>query len=241
MKRSVGGPSRHADLAPADSRLLAIAADQLKEFGPRHITVVGIADAAGMTHANVYRYFANKAALIDAVAAHMKDVRAAPTWDDAATYSPIISERQLSRIDGIVRQAIETGAECVIGGGAMESQGYFYRPTILANVARTSPAFSDEIFGPVLTVETFAAEEEALTLSDHPTYGLAAGLYTRDLSRALRLFRQIQAGTVWVNRYSRSRDHILPTGGYKRSGLGKDLGRDAYLANRNSKSVLIGL
>ena len=68
MKRSVGGASRHADLAPADSRLLAIAADQLKEFGPKHITVVGIADAAGMTHANVYRYFANKAALIDAVA-----------------------------------------------------------------------------------------------------------------------------------------------------------------------------
>jgi aldehyde dehydrogenase (NAD+) len=180
-------------------------------------------------------------ALIDAVAAHVKAVRAAPTWDDAATYSPIISKRQLSRIDGIVRQAIKTGAECVIGGGPMESDGYFYRPTILANVERTSRAFSDEIFGPVLTVETFAVEEEALALSDHPTYGLAAGLYTRDLSRAIRLSRRIQAGTVWVNRYSRSRDHILPTGGYKRSGLGKDLGREAYLANRNSKSVLIGL
>lgn len=68
MKRPAGGLGKAADSAPADTRLLAIAADQLKEFGPRHITVVGIADAAGMTHANVYRYFTNKAALIDAVA-----------------------------------------------------------------------------------------------------------------------------------------------------------------------------
>lgn len=68
MKRPAGGLGKGADTAPADTRLLAIAADQLKEFGPRHITVVGIADAAGMTHANVYRYFTNKAALIDAVA-----------------------------------------------------------------------------------------------------------------------------------------------------------------------------
>ncbi|EJZ18730.1 aldehyde dehydrogenase family protein, partial [Rhizobium sp. Pop5] len=80
-----------------------------------------------------------------------------------------------------------------------------------------------------------------LALADHPTYGLAAGLFTRDLSRAIRLTRRLQAGTVWVNRYNRSRDHILPTGGYKQSGIGKDLGREAYHANRKSKSVLISL
>ena len=99
----------------------------------------------------------------------------------------------------------------------------------------------EEIFGPVLTLQTFTEEEEALALADHPTYGLAAGLFTRDLSRAIRLTRRLQAGTVWVNRYSRSRDHILPTGGYKQSGIGKDLGREAYQANRKSKSVLINL
>lgn len=100
---------------------------------------------------------------------------------------------------------------------------------------------TEEIFGPVLTLQTFRTEEEALSLSDHPTYGLAAGLFSRDVSRVMRLSRAIQAGTIWVNRYGRSRDHILPTGGYKRSGIGKDLGREAYLANRKSKSVLIGL
>ena len=84
-------------------------------------------------------------------------------------------------------------------------------------------------------------EEEALALADHPTYGLCAGVYTRDLSRALRAMKRIEAGTVWVNRYGRSRDHILPTGGYKASGLGKDLGREAFHANRRSKSVLIDI
>ena len=93
---------------------------------------------------------------------------------------------------------------------------------------------------PVLTLQTFDTEEEALALADHPTYGLCAGVYTRDLSRALRAMKRIEAGTVWVNRYGRSRDHILPTGGYKASGHGKDLGREAYHANR-SKSVLIDI
>jgi aldehyde dehydrogenase (NAD+) len=100
---------------------------------------------------------------------------------------------------------------------------------------------TEEIFGPVLTIQTFEDEEEALALADHPTYGLAAGLFTRDLSRAIRVTKALQAGTIWVNRYGRSRDHILPTGGYKHSGIGKDLGREAYLANRKAKSVLIDL
>jgi aldehyde dehydrogenase (NAD+) len=177
----------------------------------------------------------------EAVAARMKSVRPGPTWNEASRYSPIISERQLRRIDGIVQAALAGGGECLIGGRPFDGEGYFYQPTMIANVDPSSPAIREEIFGPVLTVEIFGSEEEALALADHPTYGLAAGLYTSDLSRTIRLSRRIQAGTVWVNRYSRSRDHILPTGGYKRSGIGKDLGREAYLANRKSKSVLIGL
>lgn len=131
--------------------------------------------------------------------------------------------------------------ECLAGGALTDGEGYFYAPTLLAGVDQSSPAVMEEIFGPVLTVQSFDTEEEAMALADHPTYGLAAGLYTGNLSRAIRLTRRLQAGTVWVNRYGRSRDHILPTGGYKRSGIGKDLGREAYLANRRSKSVLIGL
>lgn len=179
--------------------------------------------------------------LIAALVERMATARPGPTWDAATTYSPIISERQRGRIASIVEAARAGGAECLLGGECFDHPGYFYAPTLLGGLDRASPAITEEIFGPVLTVETFTTEEEAMALADHPTYGLAAGLFTRDLSRALRLTRRMEAGTVWVNRYSRSRDHILPTGGYKRSGIGKDLGREAYHANRRSKSVLIGL
>jgi len=171
----------------------------------------------------------------------MSQINPGPTWLEGSDFSPIISERQIGRIDAIVQASIQAGAECLLGGKRLDMPGYFYAPTLLAGVDDSSPAVVEEIFGPVLTLQTFASEEEALALADHPTYGLAAGLFTRDLSRAMRLTRRLQAGTVWVNRYSRSRDHILPTGGYKQSGIGKDLGREAYLANRKSKSVLIAL
>ncbi|BCH66797.1 aldehyde dehydrogenase [Agrobacterium vitis] len=179
--------------------------------------------------------------LAQAIIAKMKAVKAGPTWDATAQYSPIISQRQRERIDSIVKAAMDAGAECLTGGDIMEGDGYFYTPTLLSHVDQHSPAVTQEIFGPVLTIQSFEHEDEALALADHPTYGLCAGLFTRDLSRALRLTRLLQAGTVWVNRYGRSRDHILPTGGYKQSGIGKDLGREAYHANRKSKSVLIGL
>jgi aldehyde dehydrogenase (NAD+) len=179
--------------------------------------------------------------LVETILKHMHQIRPGPTWDEKSLYSPIISERQIGRIDSLVQAAIDAGAECLTGGTRLERSGYFYAPTLLAGVDQASPAVTEEIFGPVLTLQTFETEEEALLLADHPTYGLAAGLFTRDLSRAVRVTRRLQAGTVWVNRYGRSRDHILPTGGYKSSGIGKDLGRDAYLANRRSKSVLINI
>ncbi|TIL77680.1 MAG: aldehyde dehydrogenase family protein, partial [Mesorhizobium sp.] len=176
-----------------------------------------------------------------AILVKMKAVWPGPTWDEATHYSPIISERQRGRVDSIVQAAVKAGGECLTGGAAMDSPGYFYEPTLIADVDQVNPAIVEEIFGPVLTVQTFETEDEALALSSHPTYGLASGLFTSDLSRTIRLARKLEAGTVWVNRYSRSRDHILPTGGYKRSGIGKDLGRDAYLANRRTKSVLVSL
>jgi aldehyde dehydrogenase (NAD+) len=98
-----------------------------------------------------------------------------------------------------------------------------------------------EIFGPVLTVQSFADDEEAYALANGTRYGLAAGVHTQNLSRAIRATRALEAGTVWVNRYGRSDDFILPTGGFKQSGIGKDLGREAYLGSCKSKTVLIGL
>ena len=179
--------------------------------------------------------------LIASIILRMQAARPGPTWDAATQYSPIISEGQRGRISSIVDAAKAAGGECLTGGGDMEGAGYFYAPTLIAGVTQDNPAIVEEIFGPVLTVQTFETEEEALALSTHPVYGLASGLFTSDLSRTLRFARALEAGTIWVNRYSRSRDHILPTGGYKRSGIGKDLGREAYEANRKTKSVLVSL
>ncbi|GHG96158.1 aldehyde dehydrogenase family protein [Pseudodonghicola xiamenensis] len=180
-------------------------------------------------------------ALMEKLTARFAAERPAATWDDPAGFSPIISERQLNRIDGIVRAAREQGAELICGGTRFDRQGSYYQPTLIAGVTETNPAVTEEIFGPVATFQTFGTEEEAIALASHPTYGLCAGLHSRDLSRTMRMIGALQAGTVWVNRYGRSLDHILPTGGWKSSGLGKDLGREAFLANRRTKSVLIDL
>ena len=165
----------------------------------------------------------------------------ADTLAPEAGFSPIISARQMARIDGIVQAAAGQGGEILCGGAPFVREGSYYQPTLIAGVTQDNPAVTEEIFGPVATFQTFEGEEEAMALAAHPTYGLVAGLFTRDVSRALCLSRRLEAGTVWINRYGRSRDHILPTGGWKASGLGKDLGREAYLANRRSKSVLIDL
>ncbi|WP_370049936.1 MULTISPECIES: aldehyde dehydrogenase family protein [Salipiger] len=179
--------------------------------------------------------------LAERLAARFAKYRPEDTLAPEAGFSPIISAGQLQRIDGIVQAAVGQGAELLCGGAPFDREGSFYQPTLIANVTQDSPVVTQEIFGPVATFQTFKDEDEAMALAAHQTYGLAAGLFTRDLSRALRLTRRLEAGTVWVNRYGRTRDHILPTGGWKASGLGKDLGREAFLANRRTKSVLIDL
>ncbi len=179
--------------------------------------------------------------LLAKIQARMSNIAPGPTWDAATQYAPIISETQISRIETIVAAALEKGADLRLGGTRLEASPAFYHPTILSGVDAASPAVVEEIFGPVLTVQGFESEEEAVALADHRSYGLCAGVYSRDLSRTMRVAQSLQSGTVWVNRYGRSRDHILPTGGYKRSGIGKDLGRDAYKSNRRNKAILVDL
>ena len=232
MTLELGGKSPQIVFADADLDRAATAIAGSVTFNAGQACVAG-------TRLIVERSVADR--LTGAILEKMTAVRPGPTWDEATQYSPIISERQRARVDGIVRAAVDAGGECLTGGVPMDAPGYFYQPTLIANVDQANPAIVEEIFGPVLTVQTFETEEEALALSNHPIYGLASGLFTANLSRTIRLARKLEAGTVWVNRYSRSRDHILPTGGYKRSGIGKDLGREAYLANRRTKSVLVSL
>ncbi|MDP3342476.1 aldehyde dehydrogenase [Frigidibacter sp.] len=232
MTLELGGKSPQLVFADAD---LTLAADSIARNITFNAGQVCVAGSRVLVEANVAE------ALTEALIARLKPGRIGPTWDAATEYSPIISARQLDRIDALVGAAISEGAEVLTGASRLDCPGYFYAPTLLAGVSQTNTAVTEEIFGPVLTLQTFTTEDEAMALADHPTYGLAAGLFTRDLSRAIRVMKRLEAGTVWINRYGRSRDHILPTGGYKSSGIGKDLGRDAYHANRRTKSVLIDL
>ncbi|MFW2541241.1 aldehyde dehydrogenase family protein [Primorskyibacter sp. 2E107] len=167
--------------------------------------------------------------------------RPANTFASEPGFSPIISQTQLGRIDSIVQASAGQGADVLCGGARFDHEGSYYQPTLITGVDAANAAVREEIFGPVATFQTFHSEGEAMALASHETYGLCAGLFTRDLSRAMRLTRRLAAGTVWVNRYGRSRNHILPTTGWKSSGLGHDLGREAYHANRRKKSVLIDL
>lgn len=167
--------------------------------------------------------------------------RAGVTWDEASRYAPMIDRRQAEKVASVVSSARQQGAEVLVGGErfADTGEGYFWQPTLLAVSGHDNPAVQEEIFGPVLTVQIFDDEAEGLTLASHPTYGLCAGVHTKNIDRALRAMRGIAAGTVWINRYGRSGDFIIPTGGFHGSGIGKDLGRQAFEACQRYKSVLI--
>jgi aldehyde dehydrogenase (NAD+) len=179
--------------------------------------------------------------LVDSIGAAFAALQPGHTWHAGTTLPPIIRPADAHRIDGMVQRSVQAGALLAAGGRLIqvEGEGGYYAPTILTGVDAGMEAVRDEIFGPVLTVQAFDSDDEALALGDHPSYGLAAGVHTANLNRALRFAHQLEAGTVWVNRYGRTDDFVIPTGGFKRSGMGKDLGRQAYEANLRFKSVLI--
>lgn len=232
MTLELGGKSPQVVFADADADLAACSIARSILFNAGQACVAG-------SRVIVARNAADE--LHDRLMRLMGHPRVAPTWAEGSGAYPIISGTQLARIDGLVQAARKAGAEVLLGGGPIEAEGFFYTPTILATEDPENPAIREEIFGPVLTFQTFDDEEQAIAIANASQYGLCAGLYTRDLSRAMRLTQNLEAGTVWVNRYGRSRDHILPTGGWKQSGMGHDLGREAYRACRRIKSVLIDL
>ncbi|CAL92832.1 aldehyde dehydrogenase family protein [Azoarcus olearius] len=182
-------------------------------------------------------------ALVERIRAIFTGHRPGATWDEDATLPPIISAQQAARIAAIVERAQAAGGRVKCGGRIVDGGygGAYYLPTLIDGVDTANPAVSEEIFGPVLTVQTFDDEEEGFALASHDSYGLAAGVHTSDVGRAMRAVRRIEAGTVWVNRYGRSADFVIPTGGYHQSGIGKDLGRQAVEANLRFKSVLMDI
>ncbi|OXY83195.1 aldehyde dehydrogenase [Oceanimonas doudoroffii] len=161
--------------------------------------------------------------------------------DPQTRLGPLVSKEHLSKVTSLIQKGRDEGAEVIFGGDLAVDTGYFLSPIIFDNVNSNMTVSREEIFGPVLSVLSFDTEEQAISLANDTEYGLAASLFTNDLTRTHRLSRKIQAGTVSVNCYSEG-DISTPFGGYKLSGFGgKDNGVDAHDQYSEKKTIWIDL
>jgi aldehyde dehydrogenase (NAD+) len=150
---------------------------------------------------------------------------------------PLCTARQRDRITALIARSVAAGAQVVTGGTVPQGPGFFFPPTILdCTDAPEAPALHEEFFGPVLTVQTFDTEDQALALANGTAYGLASGVFTRSLTRAHRMIRGLRAGIVWVNTY-RAVSPIAPFGGHGLSGHGREGGIAAALDYTTVKTV----
>jgi phenylacetaldehyde dehydrogenase len=167
-----------------------------------------------------------------------ESMKLAPGLDPECDMGPVISAGQYDSIRGYIDQGVAEGATLVCGGHEVDSEGYFIPPTVLAVDDNQATVMQEEIFGPVQVVMPFDTENEAIELANDNIYGLAASVWTKDISRAMRCVNAIEAGTVWVNAHDLV-DSSIPFGGFKQSGFGKDMGPEQLDHFLKTKAVWI--
>ena len=163
-------------------------------------------------------------------------------WNEGTMVGPINNQKQFSHVRSLISDGIAEGAVVAAGGKPGEirggENGYFYQPTVLANVKNNMRVAQEEIFGPVVSVISFDDEEEAVALANDSRFGLAGAVWTADVGRAHRMAAQINAGTFWINSY-KAINVMSPFGGFGESGYGRSSGYEGLLEYTQTKSVWV--
>ena len=176
--------------------------------------------------------------VVAGVSARAGKLRIGPGLDPNTQLGPLISEKQRHTVDGYVQTSLVEGATVAVGGRLLEGAGYFYEPTVLVGMSQAARVVQEEIFGPVLVALPFDDDEEVVALANDSPFGLAASLWSDSLAKVHKIAPRIKAGTVWVNCHNML-DPNLPFGGYKWSGIGREMGRSVIEMYTQEKSVLM--
>jgi phenylacetaldehyde dehydrogenase len=174
--------------------------------------------------------------IVEGVAEVAKNIRVGDGLDPNTEMGPLVSEEQLQRVTRYIDAGRDEGAEVVVGGSQRGDRGYFVDPTVFVNTNPQMRVVREEIFGPVLVVQPFEDLDDVAAMMNDSEYGLAAGIWTRDISKAHLLARKVRAGTVWINCYH-AVDAALPFGGFRQSGWGREMGHEVLNAYTEVKAV----
>ncbi|HUD38750.1 MAG TPA: aldehyde dehydrogenase family protein [Streptosporangiaceae bacterium] len=174
--------------------------------------------------------------VVDGVSEIAKSIKLGPGMDENTQMGPLVSAEQLQRVTGYLDAGRADGATALTGGGRFGEAGFFVEPTVITNTNPEMSIVREEIFGPVVVAAPFETLDQIAAVANDTVYGLGAGIWTKDISKAHALAKKIRAGTVWINCYNVF-DASLPFGGYKQSGWGREMGHEALEAYTEVKAV----